>query len=828
MFYFCCDEYRRAAVKAHGSLNGIDYLEVDPDWHRLYVRFIKDLDSNALIQENIRIEGGERITNISVDDVTIGSGDEAKILTVRVKEAGDFSIYTLRLVPYEDRLLEKFDPLLKAVDFSFKVNCPSDFDCRPERICPPSPAKEPEIDYLAKDYDSFRQLMLDRMAVLMPQWRERNAADLGIVLVELLAYVGDYLSYQQDAIATESYLGTARRRISVRRHARLVDYFMHNGCNARVWVQVRVKDDVADNEEVVLKKGTQLLTTVPGIEKRIPSSSSSAYNQALNAQPEVFETMHEASLFKPHNQLEFYTWGAKECCLPKGATRATLRGNYPNLKPGDVLIFAEVIGALTGEPEDADPTHRHAVRLTKVTPTEDPLGGRFPDPENGNDDPVSITEIAWDREDALPFPLCISAITDKEHGEAYKENVSVAFGNIVLADYGQTIKNEFIGIVPKPTLFRVPVASQESRCQEIPSNPIPPRFYPHLKAAPLTHAAPYNSKASAYFTMHWLVKDAIPAIVLTSKLHNKTDSWKPKRDLLNSKPDSREFVVEVETDGKTYLGFGDDKNGLRPESETEFKVTYRVGNGVAGNVGAESITHIVTDESRIKEVSNPLPARGGIEPESIEDVRAKAPAAFRTQERTVTPEDYAEVTQRHPEVQKAAATFRWTGSWHTVFVTVDRLGGASIDEKFENKIRQHLEKYRMAGYDLEIDAPRFVSLEIEMQVCVKPGYFRSDVKAALLQIFSNRILPDGRKGVFHPDNFTFGQPVYLSPLYAAAMAVSGVASVKITAFQRQGMPSTEALDKGFLSLGRLEIARLDNDPDFPERGILRLIMEGGK
>jgi hypothetical protein len=98
----------------------------------------------------------------------------------------------------------------------------------------------------------------------------------------------------------------------------------------------------------------------------------------------------------------------------------------------------------------------------------------------------------------------------------------------------------------------------------------------------------------------------------------------------------------------------------------------------------------------------------------------------------------------------------------------------------------------------------------------------------LLQIFSNRILPDGRKGVFHPDNFTFGQPVYLSPLYAAAMAVSGVASVKITAFQRQGMPSTEALDKGFLSLGRLEIARLDNDPDFPERGILRLIMEGGK
>ena len=73
----------------------------------------------------------------------------------------------------------------------------------------------------------------------MPEWRERNAADLGIALVEVLAYVGDRLCYAQDAVATEAYLGTARRRASVRRHARLVDYAMHDGANARVWVQVR-------------------------------------------------------------------------------------------------------------------------------------------------------------------------------------------------------------------------------------------------------------------------------------------------------------------------------------------------------------------------------------------------------------------------------------------------------------------------------------------------------------------------------------------------------------------------------------------------------------
>ena len=106
------------------------------------------------------------------------------------------------------------DQVLSSIAFSFKVNCPSDFDCAPRRVCEDQRPAPPEINYLAKDYASFRQLMLDRMAVLAPGWTERNAADLGVALVELLAYVGDYLSYQQDAAATESYLGTARRRVS--------------------------------------------------------------------------------------------------------------------------------------------------------------------------------------------------------------------------------------------------------------------------------------------------------------------------------------------------------------------------------------------------------------------------------------------------------------------------------------------------------------------------------------------------------------------------------------------------------------------------------------
>ena len=108
------------------------------------------------------------------------------------------------------------------------------------RVCPPEIGARPDIDYLAKDYQGFRRLMLDRLSLLAPGWTERTPADLGIALVELLAYVADELSYRQDAVANEAYLGTARQRVSVRRHARLVDYFMHEGCNARAFVHFDV------------------------------------------------------------------------------------------------------------------------------------------------------------------------------------------------------------------------------------------------------------------------------------------------------------------------------------------------------------------------------------------------------------------------------------------------------------------------------------------------------------------------------------------------------------------------------------------------------------
>jgi hypothetical protein len=825
--YSCCDELRRGLLRkltGDNRLNGIDYIEVLDDvslpeserQRTLYLHFVNQLGKSpaptALTPSNVVIDGGERIRDVLVTDVVSGTAN-TNVVTVTVNTPGDFSPYTLRLVTDADNPAPPtgIDPVLSSVQFSFKVGCPSDFDCKTTPVCPASPPTQPEINYLAKDYASFRQLMLDRMSLLMPGWKERNPADLGVALVELLAYAGDHLSYQQDAIATEAYLGTARRRVSVRRHARLVDYRMHDGCNARAWVQVQV------DSACTVSKGARFVTRVGGIGPRVSNEELASCGQSH----ETFEAMSGTSLFPEHNTMQFYTWGDERCCLTRGATSATLNGHYPDLKAGDVLVFEEVMGPRTGNPADADPAHRHAVRLTNVVAFEG--DGHLKDVLNGQD----ITEIDWAFDDALPFALCISSETDEEHGSKSVSGVSVALGNIVVADHGLTIEDEDLDAVPQPAIYQ-PVPSDADPCSVPAPIPVTPRFNPTLKEAPVTFAAPTPAEEdSAAAAMRFSPDEARAAVSLGST-GAPPGTWSSEPDLMNSDPDDLHFVVETENDGSARLRFGDDLNGQRPNTGTSFLAEYRVGNGAAGNVGAEAIAHIVSSDSAISAVRNPLPAAGGVEPESIEHVRQSAPYAFRTQERAVTAEDYAEKAQRMTGVQRAAATFRWTGSWYTVFLTIDRLDGLPVDDDFKQKLVSHMEKYRMAGYDLEIDGPRYVSLEIEMDVCVKPDHFRSDVEQALLLRLSNRVLPCGRRGLFHPDNFTFDQDVYLSPLYAEAQGVDGVAWVKVTKFQEQDRPETCALSTGVLELGRLEIARLDNDPSYPEHGVLRLNMMGGK
>ncbi len=956
----CLDDRRRELVRQNQEKGGIDYIEIiykeegSDRIPALCIHFFGKMPE--LDVANVRIKGGRRIQDISV--VRIEENAAQNSLLVILDKQGDFSTYTLEIVESDDAgvTISGLDLRYAALDFSFKAGCPSDLDCKSQKICPTEAPEEPEINYLAKDYASFRQLILDRISLNMPEWKERHIPDLGIALVELLAYAGDHLSYYQDAVATEAYLDTARLRTSVRRHVRLIDYRMHEGCNSRAWVCIKTDTDLPLNLQDIyfitrpdgysfgllwreedlkglsggfevfepMSQAQRLLSQwdlkdADGLAKSLKEAKDpvsrylkshlsrrtlqllndysasgtwpqniiksliddlnyfiqgeSIYDEAYfknlprrdetnelirqnvtgrdlirlnrllleDAYPDLIWKCDEVVLQEAQSCIKFYTWQDEECCLPKGSTKATLKceGEHGHkgsdqgsnicsvlsLKEGDILIFEEVKGPRTGHPGDADRTHRHPVRLTKVTYGEDDL------PLS----PVPVIEIEWANEDALPFPLCISAI-GSEPQCALIEDISVARGNVILVDNGRTLKEDLGQVKAIETKSQ---CEGEGRLSEVQF--IPERFRKHLKKGPLTFSQPLfdlGDDAPASRLMDQDPRWAIANIELFGTRFTSQDEinrWEARRDLLESSSMDRHFAVEVDDQGQAELFLGDGELGRMAEAGTEFQAKYRVGNGPSGNVGAEMISIMVFRPGLISGVAleprNPLPAQGGKAPEPLSEVRLFAPFAFRSElQRAVTAEDYARLGRQHPQVQNADGILRWTGSWYEVKVMVDPLRTREADgnETLLNEIEKRLYRYRRMGHDLSVAEADYVPLDIEMLVCVKPEYLRGHVEAALLDVFSSRLLPNGKSGFFHPDNLSFGDGIYLSRLVAAAQAVTGVESVEVTRLQRYGELPNHEIENGILATSPHEIARLDNDPDFPENGRIRFEMRGGR
>ncbi|MCW8084269.1 putative baseplate assembly protein [Roseococcus sp. MDT2-1-1] len=841
-------------MRASENWNGLDFIEVDEAQTTLMVYFLGRAP-RAISADNIRLAGGRGPSDqVKVVGVKVRSSDDPAyddVLHVFVDKPGDYSPYTLSLVG-----LEGIDPRYASLEFSFKAGCPSDLDCADDHGCGPEVFPTPPIDYLAKDYAGFRQLMFDRLALTCPDWRERHAPDLGVALVELFAYLGDYLSYYQDAAATEAYLATARRRPSVRRHARLVDYRLSEGCNARALVSVETRRNLS-----VEAADIAFITRVAGLAETLGVGAVTLKDLGGIAPDRIewFEPVQRTGrifFWEANNLLRFHSWGGRECCLHAGATRATLLGQLANrslrtaeggpgppgrrgeaeaanlrtgepeddaeklkvrLAPGDFLIFEERVGPKTGDFFDADPRHRQAVRLTAVRQSRDELLD------------LPVIEIEWAEADALAFDLCLSTVGPPPACDLI-EHVSVARGNVVLVDHGRTQDPEDLG--------RVPIRRTEQccECEGEPTMPVAVggRYRPELGKAPLTFAAPYDPAAPARAVLAPQPHTALPAIRLRS---DDRREWTPRYDLLDAGRDDRAFVVEMEEDRRARIRFGDGELGAAPPPGAGFCAAYRVGSGPAGNVGAGAIALLLHRESvlanDIARVTNPIAASGGTAPEPMAEAKLNAPHAFRAApsglRRAITPDDYARIAERDGRIQRAAARFAWSGSWYEAAVGLDiRAAEAARREAILGEGLTRLEAVRRIGHELDVRAARLVPIDLALKVCVAPDHLRGHVRAALLEAFSGRRSPDGRVGFFHPDRLAFGGPIYLSAVVAAAQSVPGVVSVQVTRLKRQFAPANREIENGLLPIGLFEVARLDNDPNHPDGGKLELTLEGGR
>ncbi|MFF1676506.1 putative baseplate assembly protein [Streptomyces sp. NPDC058256] len=894
---------------------------------------------------SVRIEGpGRAVRALAVRVDGSSSATRRDALLVTLDRLGDRSPYTLALVD-PDRPgtpLAGFDPRHSGAAFTFTDDCGEETDCTPA-VSDAAPAgAAPALDYLAKDYASFRRLILDRLALTAPDWTDRQVPDLGVTLVELLAHVGDLLSYRQDAVATEAYLNTARLRTSVRRHLRLVDYRMHDGCNARTWVHIQVK------EPGVLRAGTyRFATAIPGF-TGLPLLAAADLRGRPDRGFETYEPLVAAdlALHPEHNRIGLWTWDGQERCLPAGATTATLVdaatapdaqgrvGRQLNLGPGDVLVLEEVRGPATGVPGDADPRHRQAVRITAVEETEDPV----------HEQP--LLRVTWAEEDALGFPLCLAAVGGEQC--CLIGDIGVALGNIALADHGRSATAPVRLTAPSP-------AATPVRCDGLGRprrDAVPVRWSPRLDAGPLTRRAPYPEPAqvaaaqarlldaiplraaeavedvwhrvvsgqpltdddlalartlwgdravaesglaeardtgerraalvllrsrsaallarrtarlarlaararggtpldagtAAEIAAGWgsglaaglgpadphtagpasaaLIQDpraALPQLTLTSEGEN----WTVRADLLDSGPDDPHVVAEADDDGGTRLRFGDGRLGRTVTARQEFAAGPRVGNGPAGNAGADTVVHVIVTEptdARITAVRNPLPAVGGIAPEPVADARLFGPTQYlHRMERAVTADDYSALAGELPGVQRAATDLAWNGSWYEAEVAVDPLGRPDPPPALLDGVRNRLEHVRRIGHDLRVDPPRPVLVDAGLRVCLTADARRAEAGREL-----RARLGDGRAGLFHPDRLTFGSDLYAGRLVAEAMAVPGVVSATVVRLGRAEAAIPDVPPDGVLAFGPLEIPSGGADPSRPGAGVLRIELVGGR
>ncbi|RAN77170.1 putative baseplate assembly protein [Bacillus sp. SRB_336] len=902
----CSVPARREKLRLSGTLNGIDYAEVGDDGVSLCVHLFGDIPQGLGVA-NVRISGGDRITGLRVlsvkPELEPDMHDDACLRVVLDRE-GDHTAYCLCLVdaasgdvPASWLAYPGFDPRYACVALHFRLDCAKTLDCADTTTCVPTLLPLPEINYLAKDYASFRQLFLDRIALDMPAWQERHVPDIGIALVETLACTADYLSYYQDAVATEAYLATARRRISVRRHARLVDYRMHEGCNARALVALATSTDLVLELDNLL-----LLVPPPGQNNAKPGVITAAQLDAARTQGALlFEPMRldGADTFgaiAAHSAMRLHTWGDEMCCLPRGSTRATLvdapmpsttapaaplpatpAANDPapvamaasaaqralKLAAGDLLIFEEVLGSQTGNPADADPAHRHAVRLTDVQPSIDPLDGTL------------LLDIAWDACDALPFDLCLSVRTPSP-GCAWLHDVSLVRGNVLLVDHGEHVRGQCTcdaicmpggsdGDYPGLTTALAALPDPCPRCQDLAEDcwlvpgvtqygcchcdgavqdvRRPPSDTGHvLPGMPLTWAEPLPAAAPVCQLFARDPRRALPQLsvyggalgdVLVAGTPDPRWQWRSQYDLLESGPDDRHFVVEIDDDGAANLRFGDGVLGRQPQAGDFFRAASRLGNGPSGNVGRDSITWLALKSGVLSadlQPRNPLPASGGTAPESIAEVKLYAPGAFRANPlRAIVADDYAMFAARAPELQGATAAIEWSGSWYATDVVVDPLGRESLPAGLARRITAQLQRYRRIGHDVAVSGARYVPLKVTLFVCVLPDFLVAHVEVELRDRFSASLRRDGTPGFFHPDRLRLGAPVFVSALLAEAQSVTGVAHVEVTTLARADLArSGDVPADGVLHLAAREIAQVDNDPDHPDHGSIAFTLGGGR
>jgi len=734
------------------------------------------------------ISGGHRVVAGplagQVQTVAVSGNAADNFMELTVEPVGDYSVYTLHIEH------PNIDPLFSSIPFKFRPGC-FNADCSPDwDPAPPAPTN-PAIDYLNKDYESFRHTLIAAMIERVPGWRATSEADLDQVLIDLFSAAADELSDFQDRTVQEGYISTARRRVSLARLGRLMDYHIHQGNQASTLIAL----ELAPAQAGLLAASS--VTVRSGVTDESPTAQT-----FVSRDPQNVDVLL--------NRMGLYTWSDALPSLEKGATTADLKlsiGGQPAadtvtalIRTGKIrrLLIQEWKNPATGRFTDRDQKKRQLLQLLRgnagATTMQDPLTTAF------------FVRVNWRPEDALLANYCFTVqCTPKV------DDVSLFHGNLLDMFQGEVRNVEFDDPAGTMTPGSLPYDRDEEHgtlCR------LPPEMLAY-RNTPVGGDIPPQSTCE-----------------LRVQTTSGTETWDEKSDLIHSDDSDEQgkhFVVETDELGYSVVRFGNGINGKRLPDLARVLVRFQTAFGPDGNVGADSINRIVSAPPLLNEATcwNPFDAIDGRAPEPVEKIIRRVPEMFRFRQlRAVTLSDYVRRAEDLPEVSRASAAYGWTGSWRTVRIAIDPKGGVPLDDQRRRRLASYLDAVRLIGEDLEIRPPLFVPLEIHVALCVAPDYWPQDLRFIIEREFSTGFTPDGRMAFFHPDAWTFGQPLYVSQIFGRLEAIPGVEHILRISLKRWNDPSPGSAE--LIPVRSNEIILVKNDPDHMEEGFIDFDLRGGR
>lgn len=276
-----------------------------------------------------------------------------------------------------------------------------------------------------------------------------------------------------------------------------------------------------------------------------------------------------------------------------------------------------------------------------------------------------------------------------------------------------------------------------------------------LKDAPLTYVPTSDPSGS----------------VTTLKVRVNGVLWKEARALYEHGPRERVYIARADAGGKTAVEFGDGQTGARlPTGSENVQAVYRVGAGLQGQVKADKLTLLLSPPLGVKSVTNPFPATGAADPETLDRARENAPLTVLTFERIVSLQDFEDFATAFAGVGKAQATLLWDGETRLVHLTVAADDGSplSSDSITYQNLRAAIRSSGDPRAHVQLDPNEPLGFKLDANVYVTPEYEASMVLAAVTAAVQNQ---------FSFERRAFGQSVAQSEVVATIQRVEGVEAV---------------------------------------------------